>query len=145
MSQPKLIEQIKNAGGVFMATYGTTTLQEIIDAYKSGKDVVVTYGKDIYDLITIPSDTSGSASFQRRVSDNNGYATTSFSFLGLDTSNTWSQVYTNKYTPVAASIYNNSSVPVSSDIGYYRPIRISTLEPRASDGYIGDIWIQYTE
>lgn len=46
-----------------MATYGTTTLQEIIDAYKSGKDVVVTYGKDIYDLITIPSDTSGSASF----------------------------------------------------------------------------------
>lgn len=143
MSKPKLIEQIENAGGVFMATYGTTTLQEIIDAYKSGKDVIVTYGKDIYDLITIPSDTSGSASFQRRVSDNNSCATTSFSFLGLDTSNMWSQVYTNKYKPVAAPIYNNSSVPIDSGTGYYRPIRISTKEPTASDGNIGDIWIQY--
>lgn len=37
MSKPKLIEQIENAGGVFVATYNTTTYQEIKDAYDSGK------------------------------------------------------------------------------------------------------------
>ena len=145
MSKPKLIEQIENAGGVFMATYGETTLQEIIDAYKSGKDISVTYLGDIYDLITIPSDNSASASFQRRVSDNDKYATTSHSFVGLDLTNTWGGPYTNKYPQVATSIYNNNSTSISSSTGYYRPIRISTSEPTASDGNIGDIWIQYEE
>ncbi len=37
MSKPKLIEQIENAGGIFIATKDITTYQEIKNAWDSGK------------------------------------------------------------------------------------------------------------
>lgn len=47
--------------------------------------------------------------------------------------------------PTQGSIYHNFSTFLAADNGYYRPIRVSTQEPTASDGNIGDIWIVYTE
>ena len=40
-------------------------------------------------------------------------------------------------------ITGNGDTPISASTRYLRPILISTAEPTASDGNIGDIWIQY--
>ena len=40
-------------------------------------------------------------------------------------------------------ITGNGDIPISASTRYLRPILISTAEPTASDGNIGDIWIQY--
>ena len=47
--------------------------------------------------------------------------------------------------PTQGTIYHNFSTVLAADNGYYRPIRVSTQEPTASDGNIGDIWIVYAE
>lgn len=144
MSKPKLIEQIENAGGVFIATYGTTTNQEIKAAYDSGKDIIVIYDDYIYELITIPTG-SNNLAFHRRDFSNDGYATTAYSHLLLQTDNTWHN-FKQGFGNVVAPLFNNEwQTSISSSTGYYRPIRISTSEPTASDGNIGDIWIQYEE
>lgn len=142
MSKPKILEQIDNAGGVFIATKGTTTYQEIKDAYDSGKDVVVPYNGTIYELITIPTG-SNVLTFHRRNFSNDNYANTRYQSFTLDTQGTWGSNTTSNGGVISTAILKNSSTTISSSTGYYRPIRISTQEPTASDGYIGDIWIQY--
>lgn len=143
MSKPKILEQIENAGGVFVATKGTTTYQEIKDAYDSGKDVIVPYDGNIYELVTIPTG-SNKLNFQRRIFSNNGFATTCYRSMNLTAANVWDD-YTSTTTSalVASPIFTDNATTVISSIGYYRPIRVSTEEPTASDGYTGDIWIQY--
>lgn len=143
MSKPKILEQIDNAGGVFVATKGTTTYQEIKNAYDGGKDVIVPYKGAIYELITIPTG-SNNLNFQKRIFNNNGYATTCCYSIQLTTANVWDD-YSSTTTNALVSIpiFTNNSTTVTSSIGYYRPIRLSTEEPTASDGNIGDIWIQY--
>lgn len=37
----------------------------------------------------------------------------------------------------------NGVTPITASVKYLRPILVSTNEPTASDGNIGDIWIQY--
>ena len=58
-----------------------------------------------------------------------GYATTASRLIG----------------PTEGTIYHNFTTLLAADNGYYRPIRVSTQEPTASDGNVGDIWIVYTE
>ena len=144
MSKPKILEQIENAGGVFIATKDTTTYQEIKDAYDSGKDVIVPYGREIYELTTIPTGTN-SLYFDKRSFINNDRATTYSLQLSISTTNVWGGPVINIPTQAADAIYYNFPTTVTSSTGYYRPIRISTTEPTASDGNIGDIWIQYEE
>lgn len=146
MSKPKILEQIDNAGGVFIATYGTTTYQEVKDAYDSGKDVVCYYQSEIYDLCTVPSGGDQLYFYNREWSaQNGGYATTYYKCLLLTLANSWVGPSTNKYTIVSSDIRKSSQTPISSSTGYYRPIRLSTAEPTSSDGYVGDVWIQYEE
>ena len=45
----------------------------------------------------------------------------------------------------ALSLANGKTTTITSEIAYYRPIRVSTEAPTAADGNIGDIWIQYNE
>ncbi len=142
MSKPKLIEQIENAGGVFVATRGTTTYQEVKDAYDGGKDVIVTYSNAIYELVTIPTG-KNQLMFQKRDFQNDGYATTFYHYILLNTNNSWSISYGASNEKVSSNLVGNGLTPISSTTGYYRPIRLSTEEPTASDGDIGDIWIQY--
>lgn len=142
MSKPKILEQIENAGGVFVATKDITTYQEIQDAYDSGKDIIVPYNGAIYELITIPTG-SNALVFQKRQFNNNGKATTCFYFMSLNSTNLWDGVFSSTPGQIANSIYRNGETTITSSTGYYRPILISTNEPAASDGNIGDIWIQY--
>ena len=143
MSKPKLIEQIENAGGVFVATRGITSYAKIKEAYDSGKDVICPDENSIYELITIPTG-SNDLIFRKRDFTNNGNATTDIIQFILRANEGWDE-YSQGSAPgrAAASIYRDTNTEISSSTGYYRPIRISTAEPTASDGNIGDIWIQY--
>ena len=145
MSKPKLIEQIENAGGVFVATKGITSYAKIKEAYDSGKDVICPYENSIYELITIPTG-NNDLIFRKRDFTNNGNATTDVIQFILRANEGWDR-YSQGSTPgkAAASIYRDTDTEISSSTGYYRPIRISTSEPTASDGNIGDIWIQYED
>ena len=142
MSKPKILEQIDNAGGVFVATKGTTTYQEIKNAYDSGKDVIIPYDGAIYELITIPTG-SNSLEFQKRTFDNQGSSTTCYNYMSLTTTDVWKDPQTGYNVTTYTAIARPGVTTITSSTGYYRPIRISTEEPTASEGYIGDIWIQY--
>lgn len=143
MPKPKLIEQIENAGGVFIATKGTTTYQEIKNAWDSGKDVIVVFNSDIYMLTEIPTG-SNTIKFYYRDFRNRGYSTTNTKYLTLTPANVWSSsAIVEQPVQMGKPITGNGDTPISASTRYLRPILISTAEPTASDGSIGDIWIQY--
>lgn len=143
MSKPKLIEQIENAGGVFIATKDITTYKEIKDAWDSGKDIIVVFNSDIYMLTEIPTG-SNTIKFYYRDFRNRGYSTTSTKYLTLTSTNTWSpSVTVEQPTEITTPMTWNGTTPITASVKYLRPILISTAEPTASDGSIGDIWIQY--
>ena len=143
MSKPKLIEQIENAGGVFIATKDTTTYQEIKNAWDSGKDIIVVFNSDIYMLTEIPTG-SNTIKFYYRDFRNRGYSTTNTRYLTLTSDNVWSSsAVIEQPTQMAGPITGNDETPISASVRYLRPILISTAEPTASNGNIGDIWIQY--
>lgn len=145
MSKPKLIEQIENAGGIFIATKDTTTYQEIKDAWDSGKDIIVVFNSDIYMLTEIPTG-SNTIRFYYRDFRNRGYSTTNTKYLTLTSANVWSSsVIVEQPTQMGRPITGNGDTPISTSVRYLRPILISTNEPTASDGNIGDIWIQYED
>ena len=143
MSKPKLIEQIENAGGVFIASKDITTYKEIKDAWDSGKDIIVVFNSDIYMLTEIPTG-SNTIKFYYRDFRNRGYSTTSTKYLTLTSTNTWSpSVTVEQPTGITTPMTWNGTTPITASVKYLRPILISTAEPTASDGNIGDIWIQY--
>ena len=143
MSKPKLIEQIENAGGVFIATKDITTYKEIKDAWDRGKDIIVVFNSDIYMLTEIPTG-SNTIKFYYRDFRNRGYSTTSTKYLTLTSTNTWSpSVTVEQPTGITTPMTWNGTTPITASVKYLRPILISTAEPTASDGNIGDIWIQY--
>lgn len=143
MSKPKLIEQIENAGGVFIATKDTTTYQEIKDAWDSGKDIIVVFNSDIYMLTEIPTG-SNTIKFYYRDFRNRGYSTTNTKYLTLTSTNVWSpSVRVEQPTGITTPMTWNGVTPITASVKYLRPILVSTNEPTASDGDIGDIWIQY--
>lgn len=143
MSKPKLIEQIENAGGVFIATKDITTYKEIKDAWDSGKDIIVVFNSDIYMLTEIPTG-SNTIKFYYRDFRNRGYSTTNTKYLTLTSTNTWSpSVTVEQPTGITTPMTWNGTTPITASVKYLRPILISTAEPTASDGNIGNIWIQY--
>lgn len=145
MSKPKILEQIDNAGGVFIATHGTTTYQEIKNAWDGGKDIIVVFNSDIYMLTEIPTG-NNTLKFYYRDFRNRGYSTTNTKYLTLTSANVWSSsAVVEQPTGITAPISWNSITPISTSVKYLRPILISTAEPTASDGQIGDIWIQYED
>ena len=145
MSKPKLIEQIENAGGVFIATKDITTYKEIKDAWDSGKDIIVVFNSDIYMLTEIPTG-SNTIKFYYRDFRNRGYSTTSTKYLTLTSTNTWSpSVTVEQPTGISTPMTWNGTTPITASVKYLRPILISTAEPTASDGNVGDIWIQYED
>lgn len=145
MSKPKILEQIDNAGGVFIATQGTTTYQEIKNAWDGGKDIIVVFNSDIYMLTEIPTG-NNTLKFYYRDFRNRGYSTTNTKYLTLTSANVWSSsAVVEQPTGITAPISWNSITPISTSVKYLRPILISTAEPTASDGQIGDIWIQYED
>lgn len=143
MSKPKILEQIDNAGGVFVATKDTTTYQEIKNAWDSGKDIIVVFNSDIYMLTEIPTG-SNTLKFYYRDFRNRGYSTTNTKYLTLTPANAWSSSATvEQPAQLSRPITGKGDTPISASTRYLRPILISTNKPTASDGNVGDIWIQY--
>lgn len=137
---------VDNNGGTFTATYGTTTYAEIVEAFNQGKTIYCynnNYSNMIFLLASRPIDNNELLFYSiLHAATNNEAANTNCRYCQIASDNTWSTdiiVTGNINTP----IYNNITTEISSSIGYYRPIRISTAEPTSNDGNIGDIWIQY--
>lgn len=80
---------MENAGGVFIATKGTTTYQEIKNAWDGGKDVIVVFNSDIFMLTEIPTG-NNTIKFYYRDFRNRGYSTTNTKYLTLTSANVWS-------------------------------------------------------
>lgn len=131
---------LSSAGGAFYAAYGTTTNAEIKAAYDAGKVILCAYETRIYRLYTIP--TGSNTIYFTSEYDYDGEIDTS-RYVSVSTSNQWTSTYGIDSSLLNAKWYNGST-EISSSTGYYRPIRVSTAEPTASDGNVGDIWIQYS-
>lgn len=94
-------------------------------------------------LTEIPTG-SNTIRFYYRDFRNRGYSTTNTKYLTLTSANVWSSsVIVEQPTQLSNPITGNGETPISASTRYLRPILISTAEPTASDGNIGDIWIQY--
>lgn len=136
MSKPKILEQIENAGGAFIASYGTTTFEEVKAAYDAGK---------VLQCI----DTSGAASpVASLVLARNAV------FVFANFNKTYAITNKNVWQTQESSIVKKSGSTMTGALVAYNPTAInsnseihntiiSTAEPTASDGNIGDIWIQY--
>lgn len=143
-------QYVDNSGGVFYATYGTTTYAEIVEAFNKGKGVKALYSSAssyiyIFDLVTRPigSNTLYFAA-NNGDADSGSNLNASKYYLYINSSNTW-QISSASYSYTSGTLYKNSgSTTLSSSTRYYRPILTSTSAPTSSDGQVGDIWIQYS-
>lgn len=137
---------VDNNGGTFTATYGTTTYAEIVEAFNQGKTIYCynsSYTDTIYVLTTRPTGSNVLYFYDlKQASANNGYATTYAKYCMINSSDSWS-VGSSSSKQVAGALYHNGTTNIIATTGYYRPIRVSTSAPTSSDGYVGDIWIQY--
>lgn len=131
---------LSNAGGAFYAAYGTTTNAEIKAAYDAGKVVLCAYETRIYRLYTIP--TGSNTIYFTSEYDYDGEIDT-YRYVSVSTSNEWTSTYAIDNSFLSAKWFSGPT-PVTASPGYYRPIHVSTVEPTATDGYVGDIWIQYS-
>lgn len=137
MAKPKILEQIENAGGAFIATYGTTTFEEVKAAYDAGK---------VLQCI----DTSGAASPVASLV----LARPNVAFVFGNFNKTYQITSKNVWQTQESSIVKKSGSTMTGALVAYNPTVInsnseihntiiSTVEPTASDGNVGDIWIQY--
>ena len=143
-------EYVDNSGGTFYAIYGTTTYQEIVDAFNAGKTCKALYSNEtsykyIFDLVTRPTSSNPTLYF---ISDHGNYTgsiTTQAAAIYIDSSSSWAFSLSGTKKHISAAIYSvGVTSPISSDTAYYRPIRVSTAAPTASDGRTGDIWVVYS-
>lgn len=136
---------LDNAGGIFYATYGTTTYAEVVEAFNAGKTIKALYTNQtnlslyIFDLVSRPM---ASNTLYFIAHPYNSYANTYDITLSLTSASVWSMVNSSKRTSVSNPLQYNGTTTISTS-PYYRPIRVSTSAPTSSDGNVGDIWIQY--
>lgn len=142
-------QYVDNSGGIFYATYGTTTYNEIVEAFNKGKGVKALYSNTssyiyIFDLVTRPTGSNtlffAANNGDLDVSDLNG----SKCYISINSSSSWN-LSNAKYDRTSGTLQKSSGgTDLSSSTRYYRPILTSTSAPKSSDGAIGDIWIQYS-
>lgn len=132
-------QYVDNAGGGFQAIYDETTWTEINNAYQSGKIVYCIQNDAIYYLND--NLTSGEV-------DVFGFLNSEHGMLTITSNNIWGQDNfsiakvgrPNYFTD--HQIMNGASTLL---LGQARNITISTAAPTASNGNVGDVWIQYSE
>lgn len=137
MSKPKILEKIDNADKVFIATYNVTTFAEVKAAYEAGK---------ILQCI----DTSGAARPIAPLLLAHPNVVFLFGNFNKTYQITSKDVWQTQESPLikksgstmtgALVAYNPATINSNSEV--HNTI-ISTAEPTASDGQVGDIWIQY--
>lgn len=141
-------QYVDNSGGIFYAIYGTTTYDEIVEAFNQGKGVKALYSNTssyiyIFDLVTRPT---GSNTLYFAANNTN----LDVSDLGaikyyiyITSTNAWSTGRT-YYNNISSSLQQTSATtPLSSGVRYHRPILTSTNPPSSTDGRVGDIWVVY--
>lgn len=133
-------EYVDNSGGAFYVTYGEDIYATIKTAYENGKIILCARNSRIYRLYSIP--TGDNTLFFMAEYDNDDSMDQVY-YIKLNTSNEWSEEIGSKENFSVKKSYNGQT-DISSSIGYYRPIRVSTSAPTAADGNVGDIWIQYS-
>lgn len=138
MSKPKILEQIENAGGAFIATYGTTTFAEVKAAYEAGKvlqciDTTATSARPIASLLLARPNVAfvfGNFNKTYQITSKNVWQTQE------------SPIVKKSGSTMTGSLVAYNPTAINSNSEIHNTI-ISTAEPTASDGNIGDIWIQY--
>lgn len=168
MAIPKLLDLMRNSaskeyvdnnGGTFEAEYGVTTYEEIVEAFNQGKVITcngnnrlsqdfLDLGGGLFSLGTYPTGTNTLYFYDNEVAATNcDYANTIVVYISINSDSNWSYDY--KYINKLSNALYLQLTPTpfyeSDTKRYYRPIICSTSEPTASDGNVGDIWIQYEE
>lgn len=141
-----MILNTKPSGGSssFTAIYGITTYAEIVDAFNQGKTVYC-YNSDrptsLYQLTIRPTGNNNTLDFSDSVGTSPNLT---YSRCIVNSNNQWSfqDVVDGQ---MSVEIYRDEDTELTSDIGYYRPIRVSTSAPTDDVGNVGDIWLQYEE
>lgn len=152
MSIPKILDIARNSasteyvdakGALYNCTVDETAFAEIETAYKEGK-LPVCYYQDCLYVMSYYEEGFYISFTQIQNSPDSANNTIKGFVIYFGSANWQSTVYTSPR--ITTSIYTDDfDTNISSSIGYYRPIRISSEEPTASVGNIGDIWIQYEE
>lgn len=127
----------------FIATYGTTTYDEILEAKAANKIVLLPYGAGI--AILFAANTTIGACFAIPGVNTAGL-TGRLNFYKCASDNTWSTGYIELVpktgtTMTGALIAQNNTNYTTAQT---RNIILSTSEPTASDGGNGDVWLVYT-
>lgn len=141
-------QYVDNSGGIFYATYGTTTYAEIVEAFNKGKGVKALYSNTssyvyIFDLVTRPtgSNTLYFAANNTDLNVSNLYEPKYSVYI--NSSNTWNTLST-RYTSTSSTLHKSAgTTTLSSSTRYYRPILTSLQAPTSADGQVGDIWVVY--
>lgn len=141
-------QYVDNSGGIFYATYGTTTYAEIVEAFNKGKGVKALYSDTssyvyIFDLVTRPTG-SNTLYFAANNGDtaNGDNLNAEKYYIYINSSNTWS-ISNKRYNYTSSSLYTSGTTSLSSSTRYYRPILTSLQAPTSADGRVGDIWVVY--
>lgn len=144
-------QYVDNSGGIFYATYGTTTYAEIVEAFEKGKGVKALYSNTssyvfIFDLVTRPTGSNTlcfAANNKDIIGDSDLYGPKYCLYINSNSS--WT-VSSNRYDYTSNTLRKSAGTTSLSDTTrYYRPILVSTTEPTANDGDVGDIWLVYEE
>ena len=135
-------QYVDNSGGTFYAIYGTTTYNEIVNAYNSGKSIFC-YNQSMECIVPLinPSTEYGFTFgyfFSFGITPK-----TSFTCKPNGTWSTSSSSDMQGFNTLDPCTSTTTNIPISSSTKYFRPILISTNEPTSNDGNVGDIWFVY--
>ena len=132
-------QYVDNNGGAFFAIYESTSWQEVNEAYEKGKTIWC-----IYQNYFCPFTEASSQDIFFKV-PHIGREIDRECYIRLNSNNEWSYSDGPSNSYFSQPVESQSNIPISNTHSYYRPILISTSAPTASDGNVGDIWIQYSE
>lgn len=114
---------------IFIATYETTTFDELVNAYNSGKIIVVKYNGTIYQLVS--ADTATSFVFMS-VTKNDEY----INYIECELTNDWTVFAGKRFLPTAGIVnsqkilkVNSSGIPEWSDATVDSAISDSSTNP----------------
>ena len=113
--------------GVFYAECDVTGYDEIEKAYESGMGIMARQGGVVMPLTRYDG---LSFEFSSHTNDSKRYCRCTLTG--------WTG---NASYAIETQTYKDIQTPVAADVGYIRPIRVSTLQPTNDDGNVGDVWI----
>lgn len=136
-------QYVDNKGGAFFAIYESTSWQEVKEAYEKGKTIWCIY-ENYFCPFTEAFLQTSTEDFYFKVL-HRGQEIDRECYINLNSNNEWSYSDGPSNNYFSQPVRSYSNIPITKAHSYYRPILISTSAPTASDGNVGDVWIQYSE